>query len=332
MAGFFGLFDYSKVGPGVSKSEPQKKGFVVFFEIYFRKFWKLITANLLYVLVKLPLITGGLADAGLTYITRNFARQKHAFIAGDFFDTIKKNWKQALLIGIINLVIMVIIVADLWLMLPAFFFVKGDTETQAQGPGIFNYIVLAVIFMFTVVFSFMKYYIPMLTITFKLSLKQIYKNSFIFAFVGLKRNLLISLVLLLCYAAAVALFFAGYIGWTILIFLYVLLFPAFRSYLIQYNIFPLIKKHMIDPYYKEHPGEDKEAKRALNILEEEEDQNREEAVFQDTGRTEPMETEEPETKGRKQKANIPKQYNEQDLRRGRRLTRDNRPDDDDDTI
>ena len=69
MAGFFGLFDYNKPGPGVDKNAPKKKGFVRFFEIYFRKFWRLATANLLYILVSIPIVTGGLADAGLTYIT-----------------------------------------------------------------------------------------------------------------------------------------------------------------------------------------------------------------------------------------------------------------------
>ena len=34
MAGFFGLFDYSKPGPGVHKNGPKKKSFVVF-EIFF---------------------------------------------------------------------------------------------------------------------------------------------------------------------------------------------------------------------------------------------------------------------------------------------------------
>ena len=61
---FFGLFDYSKPGPGISKDAPKKRGFIEFWEIFFRKFWKLCTANLLYVLVNLPVVTGGLGDAG----------------------------------------------------------------------------------------------------------------------------------------------------------------------------------------------------------------------------------------------------------------------------
>ena len=128
MAGFFGLFDYNKPGPGVDKNGPQKKGIVIFFELYFRKFWKLILANLLYVLVSLPVVTTGFANAGLTYITRNFVREKHAFIYSDFMDTIKKNWKQALPLGLLNLVFGAIIAFDVyffWFYTEGFFGMIG---------------------------------------------------------------------------------------------------------------------------------------------------------------------------------------------------------------
>lgn len=89
---------------------------------------------------------------------------------------------------------------------------------------------------------------------------------------------------------------------------------------------------MIDPYYKEHPGEDKDAKRALNIEDEEDTADEEAPVFQDTGRT--VKDEEEEGAGEKKPARVlPKQYNEQELKRGRRIyKKDARPDDDDDTI
>lgn len=324
MAGFFGLFDYNKVGPGVDKNAPKKKAFIVFFEIYFRKFWKLICANLLYVLVSLPVLTIGLAQTGLTYITRNFAREKHAFIAGDFFDTIKKNWKQALIYGILNVVLTGLIVFDIY-----FFYVNAS----AENAGFIQHLLLGFMFVVYIVFTLMKYYIPMLIITFKLSLKQIFKNSLIFAFAGMPRNLLISLVLILCYAVAALILWTVpfYIALTIILFLYVLLFPAFRSLLIQFVIFPLIKKHMIDPYYKEHPGEDKEAKRALNLDDMDTDEEEEAPVFQDTGRT--VKEEEEEKPEKKTTRTLPKQYSEQDMKRGRRLYKKDAPqDDDDDTI
>ena len=102
MAGFFGLFNYEKEGPGISKNAPKKKTFIVFFETFFRNFWKFITINLVYDLISVPVLTNGLASAGLTNVTRNIARDKHSFGLRDFFDTLKKKWKQALPAAIIN--------------------------------------------------------------------------------------------------------------------------------------------------------------------------------------------------------------------------------------
>lgn len=76
---FFGLFDYSKPGPGISKDAPKKRGFIEFWEIFFRKFWKLLQVNLLYLVTSIPVVTLGLSNAGLTYITRNFTREKPVF-------------------------------------------------------------------------------------------------------------------------------------------------------------------------------------------------------------------------------------------------------------
>ena len=48
MAGFFGLFNYEKEGPGIRKDAPRKKTFIVFFETFFRNFWKFIPINLIF--------------------------------------------------------------------------------------------------------------------------------------------------------------------------------------------------------------------------------------------------------------------------------------------
>ena len=56
MAGFFGLFDYNKPGKGVAKDEPKKPAPIHFLQLVVRKFFKLITLNLLYFVVLLPLI------------------------------------------------------------------------------------------------------------------------------------------------------------------------------------------------------------------------------------------------------------------------------------
>ena len=53
----------------------------------------------------------GPVQAGMAYVTRNWARDEHAFVWSDFKDAIKENWKQALgisaITGIVPLIMLV---------------------------------------------------------------------------------------------------------------------------------------------------------------------------------------------------------------------------------
>lgn len=306
MAGMFSFLDTSKPGPGVSKNAPQKKRFFLFWELYARKIWKLVLANLLYVLLSLPVITHGLAQAGLTFVTRNYVQQKHVFLPSDFWDTVKKNAKQALIIGIEELLICALLGFDLvyaWNGL-----MMG--ETVSIGALLF----FAVSLFIAISFLQIRYYLYIQVITFKLSVKQIWKNSILLSIAGFKQNLILSVSLGLIYALAILVFLAfGVLSAGLLIVTYVFFFPAFRSFLIQFNVFPLIKKHIIDPYYSEHPDEDIEKRRDLNL--EDGTQNLEEPVFED--------------RGTQEKTVIPKQYSTEELREAKRYSASEQNDDDD---
>lgn len=56
MVGFFGFFDYIKSGLGVLENEFLKLKFIVFFEVFVRKFWKLCWLNILYFFVLLLIL------------------------------------------------------------------------------------------------------------------------------------------------------------------------------------------------------------------------------------------------------------------------------------
>ena len=256
MAGFFGLFNYEKEGTGISKNAPKKKTFIVFFETFFRNFWKFININLVYSVISLPIVTSGLAAAGITNVTRNIARDKHSFGLSDFFETIKKNWKQALPVGIINALLYMILLFDIY-----FFYYCSEGAMATVG--------LAVAFSMTFIFTVMQFYIWTLMITFDFKLKQLYKNSFKFVFINMKMNLLCLFSIALIYAVniAILLLFKSHFFpvLSIELFLYIILFPSFRYLLVQYCVFPSIKKYIIDPYYEEHPDEDIEKRQNLGI-------------------------------------------------------------------
>ena len=337
MAGIFGLFDYGKEGPGVAKNGPKKRPFIIFMEIFGRKVWQVTLAGLLWALVSLPILTRGLADAGLTFITRNYSREKHAFLREDFFESIKKNWRTALPIGIINTFVTGVLYFNIFYYITALMPNLMGSDATPITLGTWDYVILAITAMVYVTFTWMKYYIPFLMITFKLNLKQIYKNAFLFASANLPMNVLISVILIAIYGimGGAVLMTAGskmnYFVLTVVLVLAVSLSPGFRSLLIQYCIFPAIKRLIIDPYYAANPGADKKARRDLNLEVEEEETSAEETpaeepVFVDT-------LPQPEEKAEKSARALPRQYNEKEMRRfNRQVHTRNTTDDDDDTI
>lgn len=255
MAGFFGFFDYSKEGPGVPKDGPKKKTFVVFFETFFRNFWKFITINFVYSLLSVPLVTNGLANVGLTHVVRNIARDKHSFGLSDFFDTIKKNLKQSLIAGIINVFAFGILIFDVY------FFHNVEGTMGIVGTGIALALLLT--------FIMMNFYLWTLIITFSYTLKQAYTISFKLSFANFKYTFLIIFVNILLIAASVGLLFITGKAWAYVLLVEILLlitvYPAFNGLLIQFCTFPCIKKFIIDPYYKQHPNEDIEKRQSLGL-------------------------------------------------------------------
>ena len=353
MAGFFGMFNYAKEGPGVAKNAPKKRSFFAFMEIYGRKFWKLAIAGLLWAVTALPILTRGWADAGLTLITRNFSREKHAFIKEDFFETIKKNRKSALIIGIINTLVTGIFFFNMLLLIPkmipglyGLFGTPPDKIPAPQDLSTMEMIILALTLIGYVTFTWMKYYIPFLMITFKLSIKQVYKNSFLFAASNMSVNLGVSAILIAIYGALLLTLyiFPNVMTLAILILLCVSVLPAFRSFLIQYTIFPAIKRLIIDPYYEANPNADKQARLDLGLEVEEapatatesetaakEEENKpeeEKAVEDEVIFTDTLSTKDDTVPKRV----LPKQYNDQEMRRFNRQVRNRAEDDDDDTI
>lgn len=253
MAGFLGFLNYQKEGPGIEKNAPKKKAYIVFFETFFRNFWRFTSINFVFTLISLPIFTNGLAAAGITNVTRNIARDKHSFGLSDFFETVKKNFKQALSVGVINTFITALLAFCL------IFYFKGSGAIGTIGLGI----TIALIFVFFV----MNFYIWTLMITFSFTVKQLYTNSFKFVFVSIGKNLLCTLCLLLVYGIYVAIFifFPTYFVLMMELMVAMLTLPAFKYLLIQYFTFPSIKKYVIDPYYKEHPNADVEKRKDLGL-------------------------------------------------------------------
>ena len=224
-----GLFNsYQKEGKGVSKDQKTPR-LILFFQIYFRKFWKLILVNLLYVLFCLPIVTIGPATAGMTKILRNFAREEHAFLWGDFIETFKKNFKQAFLVSLLEFFVFGFLILDLL----SVFYLPNQ---------LMKILSLAAIAFSLTVCVFMHYYIYNMMVTFNLNTRQLLKNAFIFCWAGFFRNLFLTIVI-----AGVA-YLAACLNVMGFLFVMLFLYFSFCGLLINFMVNPLIKKLMIDGY------------------------------------------------------------------------------------
>lgn len=106
-----------------------------------------------------------------------------------------------------------------------------------------------------------------MVITFDLKIGQIYKNSFNFAFINIKKNLLIGISSILYFAIMYGILYMIPTDFTLaLIIIFTICFyPGFKNLLIQFCVFPVIKKYMIDPYYNANPDADIELRKGLGL-------------------------------------------------------------------
>ena len=271
----FGLFNYSKPGPGVDKNGPKKKRFFYFFELYGRKFWKLIELNLLYLVCCIPIVTIGPATCGLVYILRNFANEKPVFMVSDFFDAFKSNFKQGFVIGLFDLLTTgVVSVALIW-------YIANQQLSIAMAIPLVICIIVEVLLMF------MRFYTYLMTVTVELPIKHILKNSFIFAFLGLKSNLISGFWTVLLILPLLWL-------WPWLLFFVVIGFSTL-AFIATFNSYPYIVKYIIEPHEKQmraEMGEDDED-------DDEDEEDDDEPIFTDIGSQEKPAL--PEKKSGKQK-------------------------------
>ena len=257
MAGFFGLFDYSKPGKGVDKNGPQKKRFFHFFELYFRKFWKLITLNMLYVLFCIPIVTIGPATAAMTYILKNYTMERPVFLWSEFWEAFKKNWKQGFLMGLIDAVLFIVSIVSC-----RFYYASVETNSFFYVPLV---LVLSLTFVALLASMYMFIMIPILDMKFKPMLK----NALLLSVLGIKTNILTAL-----FVAALSILMFLFFPITLLVAL--VLFFSTVWFIMTFNSFQYVEKYIIDPYY-EQIGEKRPD--VLNL----DDMDEDDFVFEDIG-------------------------------------------------
>lgn len=198
--------------------------------------WTPLTYGILIAGIVLLLFTFGPSMIGSTYLLRNMVKGEPLFLIQDFKYAVKKNIKQGLVLGILDLVFVGLLLFDI------FFFYLNYASTM----GLIGFWVSVCILL---IYFIMRFYIYMLALTFDLKITKIYKNALIFTILGFKRNIMALLgILLVVFLNFVLLTFLMPIG-VILPFIFSISLCAFMA---NYAAWPTVKKLMIDPYYPDY--------------------------------------------------------------------------------
>ena len=192
---------------------------------------------ILYGLSALLLFTFGPVCVGTTYLYRSMVREEGMFIWSDFWHAIKRNFKQGLLYGIMDLAIMGILAYDL-----LYFYLN-------LGGGTMMYIFFFLTFAMCIVYTFMRMYIYLMMITFDLSIIKLLKNALFFSILGIKRNIMALLAVVVVVAFWYVLRIVFFPLAVILPFILMFSVSGLAS---TYAAYPKIKEIMIDPYDEEN--------------------------------------------------------------------------------
>ena len=290
------LYDYfygtGKTKKALTKDEVANSNlFTGFWKIYFRKFFKFVTVNLVYTIFTYPLFCAALvflvshsetflklmADekimgafpwlavmttgsvellnsghawiayllfgfaaviygpltAGYFYFLRNCAREEHVWFS-DVYTKAKKNWKQGLLFGIIDITIV--------------YSLLSYAVSYASGSGaavqVYQFTEYLAYFL-GVLYFIMRFYIYTMIVTFDISFIKTLKNSVIFLFTNIGWNLWIVVLAAIC---TVATFLINALASFIL---FPLLYLTFVHFAGVYYAYAPINKYMVKPAMEE---------------------------------------------------------------------------------
>lgn len=187
----------------------------------------------------LTVFTFGLVNVGTAYILRNIAMGDPVFAWTDFWYAVRRNWKQALPFGIIDIAINGILIYNIFNMI-------------VGGGGFFGSMLFWCNVVIFLLYFIMRYYIYIQMVTFKLSIVKILKNSMIFALIGMKRNIVALLGIVVILVLEVMLLLVTALQPVAVAAPLAILFSTF-AYMKVYAAYFKIKEIMIDPYKAEHP-------------------------------------------------------------------------------
>lgn len=234
--------------------------------VFFGLFWFINTAtglnsNFILFLTAIPLFP---FYAGVAQVTSHMVREdENVDVVHNFISGIKENFLRFLVHGVV---------------LYAAMFFSYYSITMYASFGKFNgmfYILLAISIIVSIFFLFSFYYIPPMTVTFDISMKNIYKNSALMTFGEFKHNIIATLGLFVLFLICATVLMCCYVPIAVIIATIILalfLVPSVMSFIINSAVYK--------PMYKAIVGGDEKSKEIDKKIE-----NRKNGIFDDSEET-----------------------------------------------
>ncbi len=179
----------------------------------------------------------GPVQAGMAYVTRTWARDEHAFVWSDFKDAVKENWKQALGVSVISGV------------LPFVIYVCFRFYGSMAGDNAFFMLPQMIVLMLGIVWVLGLTFMYPMMVSYRMSFKDVIKNSVLLALAKLPLTVGLRLAVLLPLAVCVVVF---YFTGALLAFLAAAAYYVFLGYALSRFVFASFTNAVFDNYINSH--------------------------------------------------------------------------------
>lgn len=225
------FFNYNKEGRGVTKEEVAAESPLKRFGTEFlHRFWQLVLLNVLYLVACVPIITIGPATAAMNYVCRNFSQAKPVSFFTDFIEKCKEHFKQGVAVFLIQLFAGALLISSFMMWTSSGWNVSEGWRTAA----------VIVIFLVGYLFLCGSFYLYPMMVSFDLTVKQLFRNSFILVVTQLWRNIVMLLV-------AAVLIVVTFLFWPLSFPLPLFLAFTLACYVNNALVYPVLKRYVASP-------------------------------------------------------------------------------------
>ena len=169
----------------------------------------------------------GPVTAGMTYVVREFGNEKPCWLISDFFERVKLNFKQGMVMWVFDLIIMC-----------------GGTVAVLFCFGLKKYMFASIMISNIMIYILAHIYIYQIMITYKLKLRHVFKNAVLIVLSKLPQSILFLMSLLFVYVVLPILvtLYGNVILFTIMVIIEIAFMPTLTAFTLNFCVYPILKK------------------------------------------------------------------------------------------